>query len=79
MTASLQALLRARIRALLDKHGVTSVRSFERQLGRGHNWLGRKLDGTRPLYLRDIDLMLDHLDEPPQALIGRRKSDPPTD
>ncbi len=73
---SVKTVIQGRIAALLARRGVVSHRDLAREMGRSHTWLSRKLDGSRPLNVDDIDELLTHLDEKPEALIGRRKTDP---
>lgn len=73
--------IRRRLRALIAQHraglindepdndGAGSCRSIERAMGRSNSWLRRKLIGERPLNLRDVDEVLEHLKEPPGALL----------
>lgn len=66
-------VLRARLLALLDRHGDTA-RSLARKAGVAHTTFGRKLNPdhaqARPLTVSDVDLILETLGEPAWVLDG---------
>lgn len=70
---TLTSILRTRLRALLEEHGLSASR-VARDMGRSHTWLVRKLDlshpQARPLRTEDCDEVLAHLGLGPAALLS---------
>lgn len=73
METTIDSILRTRVQALLTKHDLTAT-GAAKAMGRSHTWLLRKLDpareDSRPLMVADLTEVLDHLGEPPAALLA---------
>lgn len=66
-------LLRARLKALIEKHDMTPT-GLAKAMDRPHTWIVRKLDAnhpqSRPLRLEDCDEVITFLKESPKVLLS---------